>query len=134
MKNITIIFVLLLGSLGSCNTLSSVPERVNSLEQKTVISESSYKDIARRKYIKDVDYLFNSDKTYVICYGKKSNLSGGFSFFVYSLNDNMKVFDTSVEVEKVLWKSSYEFEYYRVPGVVRVDDDSSQPIYINLKD
>lgn len=125
-KSNIILVVSVIVLLGSCNTSRSVAKHTTS-------KSAEYKSIAKKSFVKNINYNFNVDRAFVICSGNTTKLTNNISFFVYSLESNTVVTGTIAEIERVDWESIYKVVYFRVPGTISVDGDDVSPLYINLR-
>jgi hypothetical protein len=114
----TLVFILL---MSSC--------RVN----KTTTTKGEFKKVAEIKLPPKIDYIYNADKTYVLCVGGRSSLSTTFSFFVYSLENNKMATEVFTNVQTVKWKNSKSINYKFRKGIVKKNELSQPYITLTLK-
>lgn len=93
------------------------------------VSEQKIKRIATGEFSGKVEYDFSNDSTKVICIGDKKNMGQTFSFFVYSLSQNMKVSNTYSNVSVVKWVDNVSVKYQVLQGTVKKE---SAPTPYNL--
>jgi hypothetical protein len=94
----------------------------------------NYETIAAEKYGDNIEYIFNSPKTHVICL-KRNKPSpqipqNQISFFIYDLKNGEIIFEESSIDAEVRWKSEDQVEVRITPGIVSGEETAEDFIYV----
>lgn len=86
-----------------------------------------YKTLAQRKLGEGADYLFNADRSRVICLQKMKRTATrtipALRFFVYDLKSDKIIFEDAPGNANIRWAGTGKIEVRLVPGIVRGDVD-----------
>lgn len=92
----------------------------------------TYKSVAVEKYHDNIEYLFNTSKTFVICL--KSNKptpqipQNQVRFFVYDLATEEIILEESLVGGEVSWKNDHEVRVKTTPGILTTDEEYNQQL------
>ena len=101
-------------------------------ENKKSTGTLDYKSIALKKYQKNIEYLFNSSDTYVICLTKNKPTpqmpQNQISFFVYDLANKEIILEDSLIDGEVSWKSDHDIQVKMTPGILTTDEEYNKQL------
>jgi len=87
----------------------------------------TYKTLAQQKLGEGTDYLFNADRSRVICLQKMKKTATraipALRFFVYDLKSGKIIFEDAPGNASIRWAGAGKIEVRLVPGIVRGDVD-----------
>ena len=109
------------------------PHQENRSRART---KEKYVTLARQKYESALKYLFNSDKSYVICMKESkrypTDILPSLRYFVYDIKSDKIVFEDAPGDAKIKWLSSYQIEVVVIPGIVsgKEGEEGKLPGYV----
>jgi hypothetical protein len=117
------VFVVLMSSLiflvAACSS-----GRPGAREQHT--GGERYKSVAAQKLGPNAEFLFNEQRTAVLCLGKPTPTSERpqrhVFFFVFDLSSDSTIFQDEIVDGSVIWKDNFSIQVTSVPGIVKADE------------
>lgn len=86
------------------------------------LSKQPYVRIATEKYQTNIEYILNSNKSYVLCIKQDKPTSKvlypPLAFFVYDLQRNKIVYEESEIIATIRWLNNTQIKVSLIPGVV----------------
>ena len=86
------------------------------------VEDEPYRALAVQKYLDHITYLFNSDKSAVVCAkqieSSRLNPFPRLDFFIYDIANRKLIFEDSVQSGKVTWSGENRIKVSLVPGVM----------------
>lgn len=94
--------------IGACAVQSSTSQKTNGFEQ-----------VAKKKYQTGFEVKHNSSKSYVLVLKETDgNPYNHIDFFVFGVQENGVVYESSVDRGKVEWHSDMEIAILKIPGTI----------------
>ena len=97
---------------------------ISCASQQTSQSKTplSYERIANAKFKDNIDYFFNSNKSYVLCVKQSKTthkiLYPPLAFFVYDLKNEKIVYEESFNNGSAKWVNDTQIKVTLVPGII----------------
>ena len=103
-------------------------------ENKNLSIKEQYQSIAVAKYQGNVQYLFNQNRSQVICF-KFSKPTGlkphpELDFFIYDLNKENILFEDSLMNARVSWINNSQVQVEFIPEIISEDENQAKSGYI----
>ncbi|MCK5907032.1 MAG: hypothetical protein KAG37_05540 [Flavobacteriales bacterium] len=87
-----------------------------SISKTEVGSQAHLKDVASECLSGKVEFLYNSDSTYVVCVGNRTKFGQTFSFFVYSFKTKDSVSEMYNNVSEAKWDGADKVKFRYLAG------------------
>ncbi|MEO8399217.1 MAG: hypothetical protein ABI550_05295 [Ignavibacteriaceae bacterium] len=118
----TLITLILLFFIFLCGCCSSKEGSDNFGSEK-------YQLVAREKFQKNYEVLFNEDERYVLCIKRKKSSSllpsPPLSFFIYDRVNEKIIYQDELPGGNVKWLNNYQVEIKTIPGTITGDEQPS---------
>lgn len=121
---LNLLIILLLGCA------SNSVARLNSSKQ----TNPSYKEIAEKKFGKNVAYKFNDDRSFVLCEKVNSksppNPNRLKEFFVYDIINGVIIYEDKIAKAKIEWHNKTQLLITKQRGYITSPDDTGKWTYV----
>lgn len=117
----------------SCATNNQTAKSKKSNSNIPKMSEK-YKEVATQKFTENITYLFNKNKTCVLCLkddkGTAKRPQNDLRFFAYDLTKEAIIYEKSVGAGTVSWFDDEHIAIFYLPGIM--GNDQTQDDYTTL--
>ena len=93
---------------------------------------TTYRTIAEKRYVGEVNYIFNESNTFVICQKRYKTNQADISpldFFVFDLKNEKIAFEESEVKGEVCWLNDHQIKVSLVPGIVTGDEQADRKLF-----
>jgi hypothetical protein len=128
MKSLPVCILIILIFISCSTQKEAVKEEVTDI--KVFPEKKKYELMAEEKYKGYVDYIPNTDSSFIICINQdKPNAENPFptlNFCVFSITKDTIIYEESLANGKVYWKNDYQIKVDFSPGQVQNDKEPYQ--------